>query len=302
MSVPETNNAAEPSSPLSPGRKALRQLLRHRAGITGLAIVGFFIFLAIFANLIAPLDPLAQDTARKFIPPIWDEAGSWPHILGTDVLGRDVLSRLIHGTRLSLMIGIISVVVGAAVGIPLGMLSGYAGGRTDTVIMRLIDVMLAFPSVLLAVTIVAILGPSLQNAMIAIGIVAIPTYARVVRASVMSEREREYVLADVAMGRSHTAILFRGILPNVVSPMLVLATLGFAGAVLEAAGLSFIGLGAQPPLPEWGALLFEGKSYVYQAWWLVAFPGLAILLTVVGFNLFGDALRDVFDPRSIKRS
>jgi ABC-type dipeptide/oligopeptide/nickel transport system permease subunit len=277
-----------------------KKLRRHRGGLVGLGIVLFFVTAAIFAPLLAPVDPLLQNTAMRFTPPVWMDGGAWPHLFGTDVLGRDVFSRLVHGSRLSLLIGVISVLVGAAVGIPLGMISGWFGGRVDTILMRLIDVMLAFPSVLLAVTIVAILGPSLENAMIAIGIVAIPTYARVVRASVLSEKEREYVLADIAMGRSQMATLFKGILPNVFSPMLILATLGFAGAVLEAAGLSFIGLGAQPPLPEWGALLFEGKSYVYQAWWLVVFPGLAILLTVVGFNLFGDALRDIFDPRSLK--
>jgi ABC-type dipeptide/oligopeptide/nickel transport system permease subunit len=167
--------------------------------------------------------------------------------------------------------------------------------------MRIIDVMLAFPSILLAVCIVAILGPSLENAMIAIGIVAIPTYARLVRASVLAEKEREYVTADIAMGRRSVKILFKAILPNVMSPLLVIATLSFAGAVPEAAGLSFIGLGAQPPTPEWGALLFEGKTYVYNAPWLIMFPGIAILVTVVGFNLFGDALRDVFDPKSLTR-
>jgi ABC-type dipeptide/oligopeptide/nickel transport system permease subunit len=277
-----------------------KKLRRHRGGLVGISIVAFFVTAAIFAPLLAPVDPLVQNTAMRFTPPVWMDGGAWPHLLGTDVLGRDVFSRLVHGSRLSLLIGVISVLVGAAVGIPLGMISGWFGGRVDTILMRLIDVMLAFPSVLLAVTIVAILGPSLENAMIAIGVVAIPTYARVVRASVLSEKEREYVMADIAMGRSQMGTLFKGILPNVLSPMLILATLGFAGAVLEAAGLSFIGLGAQPPLPEWGALLFEGKSYVYQAWWLVVFPGLAILLTVVGFNLFGDALRDIFDPRSLK--
>jgi ABC-type dipeptide/oligopeptide/nickel transport system permease subunit len=267
----------------------------------GLGVVLGFVVLALLASVISPADPFAQNNEIKFLPPIWSTGSQWPHVLGTDILGRDVLSRLLHGTRLSLLIGFISVVVGASIGVPLGMASGFFGGAVDVCIMRVIDVMLAFPSILLAVCIVAILGPSLENAMIAIGIVAIPTYARVVRASVLSEKEREYVLADIAMGRPKAKILFRAILPNVLSPLLVIATLSFAGAVLEAAGLSFIGLGAQPPTPEWGSLLFEGKSYVFNAPWLILFPGLAILFTVIGFNLFGDALRDVFDPKSLYR-
>ena len=267
----------------------------------GLGIVLVFVFLAVFAPWIAPVDPLAQNMQIKFTPPLWQEGGHMPHVLGTDILGRDVLSRLLYGARLSLIIGFISVLVGASIGTPLGMLSGYFGGMIDTMAMRVIDVMLAFPSTLLAVSIVAILGPSLENAMIAIGIVAIPTYARVVRASVLAEKEREYVAADIALGRPQMQILFRAILPNVYSPLLVIGTLSFASAVLEAAGLSFIGLGAQPPTPEWGALLFEGKTYVYNAPWLIMFPGIAILFTVIGFNLFGDALRDVFDPKAVRR-
>jgi ABC-type dipeptide/oligopeptide/nickel transport system permease subunit len=283
----------------SPFKKATRNFLRHKPGMIGLAIVIFFILLAVLAPLIAPFDPAAQDNTLKFLPPFWMEGAKWPHVLGTDILGRDVLSRLLFGARLSLMIGFISVGVGASVGIPMGMISGFIGGMVDTLIMRVTDVMLAFPSILLAVCIVAILGPSLENAMIAIGIVAIPTYARVVRASVLAEKEKEYVTADIALGRKRVNILFKAILPNVFSPLLVIGTLSFAGAVLEAAGLSFIGLGAQPPVPEWGALLFEGKTYVFNAPWLIIFPGLAILFTVIGFNLLGDALRDVFDPKSI---
>ena len=283
---------------MSPTRRALRALLRHRSGVVGLVIVGVFLLVAAAAPLLAPVDPYLQDPGLKFAPPLWMAGGHWPHLFGTDILGRDLAARLVYGARLSLVIGFISVAVGAVIGIPLGMISGYVGGLADTLIMRAIDLMLAFPSVLLAVCIVAILGPSLENAMIAIGIVAIPTYARVVRASVIAEKEREYVQADVALGRRGHRILFQAILPNVLGPLLVTATLNFASAVLEAAGLSFIGLGAQPPTPEWGALLFEGKAYVFNALWLIMFPGIAILLTVVGINLFGDALRDVLDPKS----
>ena len=286
---------------MSPFQRAIRGLIRHKPGMIGLTVVVGFVLVAALAPVLAPADPFAQNTDLSFLPPFWKDGYQWPHVLGTDILGRDVLSRLLYGSRLSLLTGFIAVVWGAGFGIPLGMISGYIGGNTDVVIMRIIDVMLAFPSVLLAVCIVAILGPSLENAMVAIGIVAIPTYARIVRASVLSEKEREYVTADIAMGRPQRKILFLAILPNVMSPLMVIATLSFAGAVLEAAGLSFIGLGAQPPTPEWGALLFEGKTYVYNAPWLIMFPGVAILITVVGFNLFGDALRDIFDPKSLTR-
>lgn len=286
---------------MSPYQRAVRGLLRHKSGIAGLSVIALFSLVAASASLIAPVDPFLQNNELSFLPPLWLEGGQWPHLLGTDILGRDVFSRLVYGSRLSLMTGFIAVAWGAGFGVPLGMISGYAGGTIDVLIMRLIDVMLAFPSILLAVSIVAILGPSLENAMVAIGIVAIPTYARVVRASVLAEKEREYVTADIAMGRPRSKILFKAILPNVLSPLMVIATLSFAGAVLEAAGLSFIGLGAQPPTPEWGALLFEGKTYVYNAPCLIMFPGIAILLTVVGFNLFGDALRDVLDPKSLTR-
>jgi ABC-type dipeptide/oligopeptide/nickel transport system permease subunit len=265
----------------------------------GLIIIAVLILTALAAELISPRDPYLQDMSLKFLPPMWMDGGAWPNILGTDVLGRDLFSRMVFGARLSLFIGSLAVITGAVLGVPLGLVSGYFGGRVDGLIMRLIDIMLAFPSLLLAVCIVAILGASLENAVISIGIVTIPTYARVARASALAEKEKEYVLADIALGRRTVPIMVHGIFPNILSPILVVATLGFGGAVLDAAGLSFLGLGAQPPSPEWGALVTEGKKYVFQAWWLILFPGLAILLTVVGFNLFGDAIRDVFDPRSV---
>lgn len=278
--------------------KQWKAFKRHKPGLFGAGLILLLVCIALLANLISPVDPYAQDLGLKFIPPIWMEGGYWPHILGTDVLGRDLFSRIVFGARLSIFIGSLAVATGALLGIPLGMASGYFGGKIDALLMRIVDIMLAFPSLLLAVCIVAILGASLQNAVISIGIVTIPTYARVARASVMSEREKEYVLADIALGRTNFAIILKGILPNIVSPLLVVATLSFGGAVLDAAGLSFLGLGAQPPSPEWGALVTEGKKYIFQAWWLIFFPGLAILWTVVGFNLFGDALRDIFDPKS----
>lgn len=279
--------------------KQWKAFKRHKPGMIGLAMILALIAVAVFASLIAPVDPFMQNLDDKFIPPLWLDGGRWPNIFGTDVLGRDVFSRIVFGSRLSLFIGALAVATGAIIGVPLGMVAGYYGGKIDGLIMRCIDIMLAFPSLLLAVCIVAILGASLQNAVISIGIVTVPSYARVARASVLGEKEREYVLADVAMGRRDYDIILKGVLPNILSPILVVATLGFGGAVLDAAGLSFLGLGAQPPSPEWGALVTEGKKYIFQAWWLILFPGVAILLTVVGFNLFGDAVRDVFDPRSV---
>lgn len=281
---------------MRPQNRGLLALKRHRSGLIGLGIVIILALVALGADFIAPGDPVLQNSDKMLIPPIWDMKGQWPHVLGTDLLGRDLLTRIIYGARLSLMIGVMSVFVGAALGVPLGMISGYVGGRTDLFIMRIIDLLLAFPSALLAVCIVAALGPSLENAMLAIGILGIPTYARVVRASVLSEKEREYVLADKALGRGHIPTLFLGIFPNIIGPLLVITSLNFASAVLETAGLSFLGLGAQPPIPEWGALLAEGKAQIYEAWWLIFFPGMAILLAVIGFNLLGDALRDIYTP------
>lgn len=286
---------------MSPFQRSIKALKHHRPGMVGVGVVVVFVCLAALAPWLAPSDPFAQSPELKFVPPFWQDGGNWLHPFGTDILGRDVLSRLLFGARLSLVMGFITVLVGAGLGVPLGMMAGYFGSWLDLLAMRLVDLMLAFPSILLAVCIVAILGPSLENAMVAIGVVSVPQYARVVRAAVLAEKEREYVAADVALGKKQLAILFGAILPNVISPLLVISTLNFATAVLETAGLSFIGLGAQPPTPEWGALLFEGKSYVYNAPWLILFPGIAILLTVLGFNLFGDALRDVLDPKSLRR-
>lgn len=263
----------------------------------GLTLIVLCIIAALFAGLISPLSPYEQNLSKKFVPPLFSEGGTWPHLLGTDVLGRDLFSRILYGARLSLFIGFLAVFVGGVVGIPCGMIAGYYGKKVDQVIMRCIDILLSFPSLLLAVCIVAILGPSLENAVIAIGIVTIPTYARIARSSVISEKNKDYVQADVSIGKSHVKILFKSIFPNILPPLLVIGTLMFGEAVLGAAGLSFLGLGAQPPSPEWGALIDEGKKYIFQAWWLVLFPGLAILATVIGFNLMGDALQDLIDPK-----
>ncbi len=276
----------------------LQKVLCHRSGGPALIVILLIVLIALFADVLSPVDPNLQEYTKKFIPPFWADSAVNPHYLGTDVLGRDLFSRLLHGARISLFIGAFSVFLGAIIGIPAGMVAGYYGGRVDQIIMRIMDVMLAFPSLLLAICIVAVLQPSLTNAVIAIGIVSIPTFCRVVRTKTISECSKEYVLADVAIGKSSVKILFNSVLRNMWGPILVILTLNFGAAILDAAGLSFLGLGAQPPLPEWGALIAEGKKYVFQASWLIIMPGIAIFLTVVCFNLLGDALRDILDPKN----
>jgi peptide/nickel transport system permease protein len=268
-----------------------RRLLERRSSRLGLGILCVFLLGATLGPAFAPQDPLAQDLDGRLEPP------GRNHLLGTDEFGRDVLSRLIHGTRFSLVIGLISVGIGLTIGALLGLASGYFGGWIDLLGMRLVDIMLAFPSILLAVVIVAVLGPSLLNAMIAVGIVSVPQYARLIRSQVLSVRSRAFVEADRAMGARESWILFRTVLPHCTAPMVVQASLGLATAILDAAGLSFLGLGAQPPLPEWGAMLGHGREYVIHAPWVLAAPGTAILLTVLGFNLVGDSLRDALAPR-----
>ncbi|OQX29371.1 MAG: hypothetical protein B0D92_04050 [Spirochaeta sp. LUC14_002_19_P3] len=280
--------------PADPGfwADSWHQLKRNRAAMAGLLIIACFALLAIFAPLLAPHNPLEQVIAARMSPPL-----SSGHLLGTDDLGRDMLSRLIYGGRLSLIIGIISVSISLILGISLGIVAGYFGGWLDKVIMRVIDIMLAFPYILLTIVIVAILGPSLMNAMVAIGISQMPRYARVLRASVMAEREQDYVMAERALGTSNFELMFRTILPNALAPTIVQATLGVGEAILSSAGLSFLGLGAQPPTPEWGLMIASSKQFITSAWWIVTLPGIAILLAVLGFNLLGDGLRDILDPR-----
>ena len=290
--------AAAPASPppparrpLSPVRRNLRAFLRHRGGVLGAALVLFFILVALTADLVAPYDPLAQDLTRRLQPP------SGEHWLGTDDFGRDVLSRVLHGSRVSLRLGIVAVLVALVVGGTIGLLAGYYGGAFDLLGMRVMDLMLAFPSILLSIVVVAILGPSLTNAMIAVGVMAVPQYARIVRGSVLSVRGLEYVQASRALGAADPRILARAILPNVTGPIIVTASLGLATAILDAAGLSFLGLGAQPPIPEWGSMLSQGRELVLVAPWVLTAPGVAVFLAVLGFNLVGDALRDLLDPR-----
>ncbi len=296
--VPETIPTAKPRAAelqLPPQTTlyldALRRLVRNRLAIAGMAILGLLLICAIFAEQLAPYDPLEQELLLRRQPP------SAQHWMGMDEVGRDILSRVIFGARISLQIGIVSVSLAIVVGALLGAVAGYKGGWVDDLIMRLMDILLAFPSLLLAIAVVAILGPGLMNMLYAIAFVSIPVYARIVRASVLSVKAQDYVLAARAIGVPPTRILFRNVLPNCLTPLIVQGTLGIATAILDAAGLSFLGLGARPPTPEWGAMLGQGRGSVFTAPHIVIFPGLAIMLTVLGFNLLGDGLRDALDPR-----
>ena len=269
----------------------------NKGALAGFWLIVVAILVAISANLIAPHSPFDQYRDAVLQPPFWMDGGSTEFLLGTDDVGRDILSRLIHGARLSLFVGVIVVTLSLAAGILLGITSGYFGGFYETVVMRLMDIMLALPSLLLAMAIVAILGPSLQNAILAIAVVILPHYVRLTRASVISEKNKDYVTASRVTGARPLRMMFVVLLPNCMAPLIVQATLGFSSAILDAAALGFLGMGAQPPTPEWGAMLANSLQFVQRAWWVVTFPGLAILLTVLAFNLAGDGLRDALDPK-----
>lgn len=270
---------------------------KNKSAVLGFFIALFLVICALFSPLIAPELPNIQDLSARLIPPFWYEGGSFKHLLGTDDFGRDLFSRIVYGARISILVGTISVSISLFFGLIMGVFAGYYGKLVDALIMRVVDIMLSIPAILLAIVIVSILGPSLYNAMIAIGIVGIPTYARIVRGSVLAEKEKEYVIASRVNGSSNLRLMFKVILPNCTTPIIVQATMGFASAVLEAAGLSFLGLGAQPPTPEWGAMLADSLQFITTAPWMIFYPGLAIFLTVLGFNLMGDGLMDVLDPK-----
>jgi len=264
---------------------------RHRAAMMGLGLLALLLALSLAAPVLTSYDPIRQNLSQVLRPVSAD------HPLGTDYLGRDMLARLLYGGRLSLLIGFLAVGIGLAVGVPLGAISGFQGGRTDLVIQRFADILLSFPGFLLALSLVAILGVGLRNVIISVGISAVPSFIRLVRGSVLSIREQVYVEAAHALGQKQRVIIFRHVLPNAMAPVIVQATLSLGFAILVAAGLGFLGLGVQPPTPEWGTMLGEGRQYIFRAPSLTTFPGLAIFLAVLGFNLFGDGLRDACDPR-----
>ncbi|MGL5049296.1 MAG: nickel transporter permease [Fusobacteriaceae bacterium] len=270
-----------------------RRLKRNKMAVLGLIIIVTMIIIAVFANVIADYDTVVikQNLSERLQSP------SMKHILGTDEFGRDIFARLIHGARVSLKVGVVAVSFSIAIGGTLGALAGFYGGKLDNVIMRIMDIFLAIPSILLAIAIVSALGPNLFNLMIAISISSVPGYARIVRASVLSIRDQEYIEAAKAIGASDMRIIFRHIIPNSLAPVIVQGTLGVAGAILSTAGLSFIGLGIQPPAPEWGSMLSGGRQYLRYAWWVTTFPGVAIMMTILSLNLLGDGLRDALDPR-----
>ena len=274
-----------------PWKRAVRRLVRRRGAMVGAAVVLFFVLIAIFAPLVAPYGPTATDWAAV------RKAPSLAHWFGTDEIGRDVLARVIFGARASLMAGVVSVLISLGLGVPLGLVSGYLGGFVDGLLMRIVDAMLACPFLILAIALAAFLGPNLTNAMIAIGISAMPAFVRLTRAQVLATKVEDYIEAAKAVGNPHLRIVLRHILPNILAPIMVQATLAIAAAIIAEASLSFLGLGQQPPDPSWGSMLNTAKNFLSQAPWMAWWPGLAIFVVVLSFNLLGDGLRDALDPR-----
>jgi dipeptide transport system permease protein len=297
MSTPTL--AAEGALPVPPGplREFWGYFSANRGAVAGLTVVVAVLLMAAFANVLAPYPPDLTNNAAFLKPPVWQEGGSSAYLLGTDAIGRDILSRLIHGARLSLLIGIAVVALSILVGITLGLVAGFARGVTEIAVMRLMDIILTLPSLLLAIVIVAILGPGLMNAMLAVAVVVLPHYVRITRAAVITETAKDYVTAARASGAKLFRLMFVEVLPNCAAPLIVQASLGVSVAILDAAALGFLGLGAQPPASEWGTMLADAREFVLRAWWVVTFPGIMILATVLAFNLLGDGLRDALDPK-----
>ena len=286
-----------PGAPPQPLREFWSYFSANKGALAGLLIVTLVLLIAALAPFIAPYAPDLTDNTVFLTPPSWQSGGSSAHLLGTDAIGRDILSRLIYGARLSLAIGLAVVTLSVVIGTILGLTAGYFRGIFEVAVLRLMDIILTLPSLLLAIVIVAILGPGLMNAMLAVAVVVLPHYVRITRAAVISEMSKDYVTAARMNGASPLRLMFNEVLPNCIAPLIVQASLGISTAILDAAALGFLGLGAQPPSPEWGTMLADAREFVLRAWWVVTFPGLAILITVLAFNLLGDGLRDAFDPK-----
>jgi|SRR5690625_12965 len=281
--------------------KLLRNLWRSKTGLLGFSIVSIVVLMAILAPLIAPHDPVGANPANINQPPFWLEGGSMEHILGTDNLGRDLLSRVLYGSRISLVVGILAVVISGTIGLAVGLLSGYFGGFIDNLLMRIVDAFLAIPGILLVLVFLAVLKPGISTLIFIIGITTWVTYARVIRGDVLVVKEQEYVKAAISMGVSHWKIIMRHILPNIFTSFIVISTLSVASTIILEASLSFLGMGIQSPSITWGGMLSSGRNYLATNWWIATFPGIALTLTVLGIILLGDWLRDVLDPRQGKR-
>ena len=289
--MPGSARPAAMAPPRASAYPELRRFLRHKGAVTGSVLLLVLMAMAALAPSLAPYDPIAQDQRASLTPP------SLAHPLGTDVFGRDIFSRVIWGGRQSLRVGLLAVVVGATVGSLLGLLAGYYEGWTGTLILRLTDLLLALPGILLALTIVAATGPSLENLIVAVGVSSLPAYVRIVNGAVLDVKTRAFIEASRASGATDPRLIRRHIIPNILAPVIVLTTLGLGNALLVAATLSFLGLGAQPPTPEWGAMLSQGREFIFGYWWIATFPGVAILMAAIGANLLGEGLRDLLDPR-----
>lgn len=275
----------------------IREVARRRSALVGGILLLLIIGTSLFFPLFYPVDPLEQNLLARFTPPAWQDGGSLKYPLGTDNLGRDVLARLLYGSRVSLLVGFAAVLLAMLAGIVLGLVSGYYGGRLDSLIMRIADIFMAYPFMLLTISIIAVLGNSIFNLILVLGLSDWVTYARTIRGSVLSLKKKEFVEASRAIGTPHPVIITRHILPNVISPLLILGTLRVANIIIWESGLSFLGMGVPPPMPTWGRMLAEGRVYIADVWWLVTLPGLAIMLTILSINLLGDGLRDALDPR-----
>jgi dipeptide transport system permease protein len=289
--------AAPTATPPHPLREFWGYFRANTGAVIGLTVIVFVLGVAALADVVAPHSPFVTNNAAFLKPPFWQEGGSLTYPLGTDAIGRDILSRLIYGARLSLAIGIAVVALSILVGTGLGLVAGFFGGVVDIAVMRVMDIILTLPSLLLAIVIVAILGPGLMNAMLAVAVVVLPHYVRTARAAVLAEVSKDYVTAARVSGAGTLRLMFKEVLPNCAAPLIVQASLGISTAILDAAALGFLGLGAQPPAPEWGTMLADAREFVLRAWWVVTFPGLIILVTVLAFNLLGDGLRDALDPK-----